>query len=532
VTTVLDRPRVSDLTGEIPVPVIRRAAPSTRAQAVAWTALHALLAAAPLALCATAVRPGRGFLVDLSVALGFLALSVMGLQFALAARFSRATAPFGIDAVLRYHKQMSALSVLAAFGHPALLFLADDRYLVLLDVVDAPLRAQFAWLSVLALGLLMVTSIWRRALRIPYQVWHVLHSLLGVTIVLAGLVHAFLVGNWMSAPWVRIGWIVYAAAFLWLAVWVRLVKPLQLWRRPWRVVELWPEPGGAVTVGLEPAHRHGGRPWSFTAGQFAWILPGRVPFTPTYHPFSISSSALRPRVEFTIKQVGDFTRSIRRLRVGDTVYVDGPHGSFTLDRHPGVGYVLLATGVGVTPVPQHVGHAGRPGRPASGVAVPRQPQRGPDHRHPPARAAEGPAGPAGGARDQPGVRGLAGRARPHRRRAAVPPPAAARALAAVLRLLPRGDGAGGPRLARRAGRARGPSAQRAVRDGLTCAPTDRPRRPGWSAACCWPSACSGPCCRPDRPGARGAVTMATIPSPGPSAPRPRRTRWRPSVPPR
>jgi len=54
-------------------------------------------------------------------------------------------------------------------------------------------------------------------------------------------------------------------------------------------------------------------------------------------------------VEFTIKQVGDFTRSIRRLRVGDTVYVDGPHGSFTLDRHPGMGYVLVATGVGVTP---------------------------------------------------------------------------------------------------------------------------------------------------------------------------------------
>ncbi|HYN93855.1 MAG TPA: hypothetical protein VES42_08395, partial [Pilimelia sp.] len=106
-TVVLGRPRVSEFTGEGPVPVTRRAAPSTRAQAVAWTALHGLLAIAPLALCSTAVRPGRGFLVDLSVALGFLALSVLGLQFALAARFSRATAPFGIDAVLRYHRQIS-----------------------------------------------------------------------------------------------------------------------------------------------------------------------------------------------------------------------------------------------------------------------------------------------------------------------------------------------------------------------------------------------------------------------------------------
>ena len=195
----------------------------------------------------------------------------------------------------------------------------------------------------------MVTSIWRRALRLSYQAWHVLHSALGVLIVLAALGHAFLVNYYFSEPWSGLSGRSTAAAFLWLAVWVRLVKPLRLWRRPWRVVELWPEPGGSLTVGLEPAYRHAGRPFSFQAGQFAWILPGRTPFTPTYHPFSMSSSALRPRVEFTIKQVGDFTSSMRRLELGDTVYVDGPHGSFTLERHPGMGYVFVAAGVGVTP---------------------------------------------------------------------------------------------------------------------------------------------------------------------------------------
>src|SRR3712207_8897087 len=76
-----------------------------------------------------------------------------------------------------------------------------------------------------------------------------------------------------------------------LPIW--LVKPLRLWRRPWRVVELWPEPGGAVTVGLEPAHRHGGRPWSFTAGAFARVPPRPAAFTPTPHPFPLSPSAPR-----------------------------------------------------------------------------------------------------------------------------------------------------------------------------------------------------------------------------------------------
>lgn len=327
----------------------RRAAPARTGRRAGWLGLHLLVAAAPLLLCLPQLQPGRGVVVNLSVALGFLALSVLGLQFALAARFSRSSAPFGIDVVLAYHRQISFLAVAAAFGHPALLFLADARYRALLDLLHLPLRAQFAWLSVIALGVLMVTSIWRRALRLSYQTWHVLHSALGIVIVLAALSHAFLVDYYFSVPVVRGVWVVYTAVFLWLAVWVRVVKPLRLGLRPWRVAELWPEPGGSLTIGLEPAVRHGGGTFAFKAGQFAWILPSRSPFTPTYHPFSISSSALAERVEFTVKQVGEFTGSMRSLRVGDRVYVDGPHGSFTLEDHPGMGYVFIGAGVGVTP---------------------------------------------------------------------------------------------------------------------------------------------------------------------------------------
>lgn len=327
----------------------RRAAPAVGTRRAALLALHLFLCLAPLGLCLAQREPGRGFVVNFSVALGFVALSVLGLQFALAARFTRSSAPFGIDAVLTYHRQISFVAVAAAFGHPVLLFLAQARYRALLDVVHDPLRAQFAWLSVAALALLMITSIWRRALRLSYPVWHVLHSALGVVIVLAGFGHAFLVDHYLARPWVRLVWVAYAAAFLWLAVWVRVVKPLRLRRRPWRVVELWPEPGGCLTVGIEPANRHAHRGFPFRAGQFSWIQFSGNPFTPSWHPFSMSSSALRFRVEFTIKHVGEFTDAIRRLRVGDRVYVDGPHGSFTVEDNPGMGYVLIGAGVGVTP---------------------------------------------------------------------------------------------------------------------------------------------------------------------------------------
>ena len=124
-------------------PTARRAAPSDR-RPRGRLARHAPAArAGPLALCFTEVKPGPRFRRSTSPsALGFVALSVLGLQFALAARFSRSSAPFGIDAVLTYHRQISFLAVVAAFGHPVLLFLVSDKYRALLDMLHDPLRAK------------------------------------------------------------------------------------------------------------------------------------------------------------------------------------------------------------------------------------------------------------------------------------------------------------------------------------------------------------------------------------------------------
>jgi len=99
---------------------------------------------------------------------------------------------------------------------------------------------------------------------------------------------------------------------------------------------------------LKPEHSNG---FAFEPGQFAWIMVGKSPFAITQHPFSISSSAERPdRVPLTVKSAGDFTSALDGLEPGTTVYLDGPHGSFSVDRYEGPGFVLIGAGVGVTPL--------------------------------------------------------------------------------------------------------------------------------------------------------------------------------------
>ena len=52
----------------------------------------------------------------------------------------------------------------------------------------------------------------------------------------------------------------------------------------------------------------------------------------------------------SIKELGDFTHTIKDVATGARVYVDGPHGVFTCDRYDGPGFVFIGGGVGVTPL--------------------------------------------------------------------------------------------------------------------------------------------------------------------------------------
>lgn len=90
----------------------------------------------------------------------------------------------------------------------------------------------------------------------------------------------------------------------------------------------------------------------FAPGQFAWLTLGASPFALKEHPFSIASSAVRAgTIEFGIKAVGDFTRSVMNVSPGQKAFLDGAYGAFSTDRHPRApGYVFVAGGVGIAPI--------------------------------------------------------------------------------------------------------------------------------------------------------------------------------------
>jgi predicted ferric reductase len=152
-----------------------------------------------------------------------------------------------------------------------------------------------------------------------------------------------------SDPWKRALWIGLTIFWIGLLLYVRIVKPLFMLRRPYRVTKVRKERGDTWTLVMRPEGHPGFR---FSPGQFGWLTLWGSPFKITGHPFSFSSSAAVAdgRVEMTIRNLGDFTSAIHKVPVGQRVYLDGPYGTFTIDRNPADMHVLIAGGVGITPM--------------------------------------------------------------------------------------------------------------------------------------------------------------------------------------
>ncbi|MEV0996961.1 ferric reductase-like transmembrane domain-containing protein [Nonomuraea sp. NPDC050202] len=315
------------------------------AQGIVWVGVFLGVCVAPLAFALMGVsRLGQGFWTDFSVALGFVGLALMGIEFALVARVRAVAEPFGTDAVIQFHREIGYVGLAFVLTHTAL---SGPGVIAAFPLTELPWRARFAVLAVLALLVLMVTSVWRRRLRLSYEVWQVLHTVTATLAVTAALVHVLLVNHYVDSLWKQVLWAVMSAAFVGLLLWIRIVRPLRLWRRPWVVEQVVPERGRTTVLVLRPRGHEGLR---FQPGQFAWITVGRSPFSVTSHPFSFSSSAEADgTVAVAIKALGDFTSSVSAVRPGTTVYVDGPHGVFSIDQYEGAGFCLIAGGVGIVP---------------------------------------------------------------------------------------------------------------------------------------------------------------------------------------
>lgn len=322
---------------------------------IAYTAI----ALAPLAIAASLDLPPRPFLDELSSALALVGFSMLLLEFVLSGRFKTASGRLGIDITMRFHQLVARTLVVFILIHPFL--------------YTIPLTSQLPWdtsgqhslgitnssmvsgiLAWLLLPTLVVWALFQRESGYRYETWRLCHGIGAALIALFGLHHAIVAGRYSDHEVMAVFWYVMTAIAMLTLLQVYVLGPLRQLRHPYHVVSIQPvahktwelviEPGSADKPTQQGA-------MNFLPGQFVWLTLKCSPFAITEHPFSISSCpAERPRIGFTIKEVGDFTNTIGSIPIGTCAYLDGPHGHLVLEGRKGSGLAFIAGGSGLAPI--------------------------------------------------------------------------------------------------------------------------------------------------------------------------------------
>jgi predicted ferric reductase len=183
--------------------------------------------------------------------------------------------------------------------------------------------------------------------RLRWESWHLLHLTMYVAVAL-GFSHQLAGPDIAGRPWLQATWgVLYALTFA-LVLRYRLLAPLQAaMRHRLRVVAVLPEAPGVVSIVLQG--RHVAELQAAPGQFFRWrFLTGGS--WGTAHPFSLSAPPVGNRLRLTVKALGDGSQRLQGVPVGTRVIAEGPYGAMTSARRTRRDVVLIAGGVGITPM--------------------------------------------------------------------------------------------------------------------------------------------------------------------------------------
>ncbi|MEE1831463.1 ferredoxin reductase family protein [Streptomyces sp. SP17KL33] len=296
---------------------------------------------------------GKNGVLTVAKFFGLHAAVLMLFQLLLVARLPWLDRRIGMDRLTLWHRWVGFTLLWTLLTHAVLVVLGyarlDDASMAktffALAGVPASLLGMLAAAIVVVVAAVSARTV-RRRLR--YETWHGLHLLLYLALGLS-FVHQLLETTTFGSS-------VFAWTYWW-ALWLfafgalvvgRIVMPV--WRNAYhrfRVAEVVRESDDVVSVRVTGRHldRLPAR-----AGQFCvWRFPGHNHWW-LANPFSLSAAPDGRTLRLTAKAVGSASAGLRDLPVGSRAFVEGPYGAFTSLHRTRPGTLLIAGGVGITPV--------------------------------------------------------------------------------------------------------------------------------------------------------------------------------------
>jgi predicted ferric reductase len=285
---------------------------------------------------------------------GLLGAYLLLLQLLFFARLPWFVRHVGLERLVVWHRFNGKLCVGLVIAHVVLItpgYAMTDHFTIFHEVSNLLGTYPGVTRSTVGTGLLVVvlgTSLMIVRQRLRYEAWYLVHLTAYIAVLLAWY-HQEPNGNeFVFNKTAAAYWTALYVATLALIVAFRFARPLirAFWYQM-KVAEVTGE--GPNVFSLRMTGRHVDQLHA-RAGQFfglrflTWKLMWQL------HPFSLSAAPDGQSLRFSIKISGDFTRTISEIAPGTRVLADGPFGHLTGAARRRDRVVLIAGGIGVTPM--------------------------------------------------------------------------------------------------------------------------------------------------------------------------------------
>lgn len=253
----------------------------------------------------------------------------------------------GLNRIYIIHHLTGAISFILLLFHPVILALwylptsvISAAKLLIPDTGNLPV-----WFGVTSLMVLIVLLVITFFIPLKYQNWKSTHQYIGIALLLASL-HIYLIPSTVSF---NLPLRIYMLSVCGLGILGYLYKTV-LGKRLVPRFDYQIDHIGALTpdileISLNPLQKS----LTHLPGQFIFLNVNNLGITGESHPFSIASAPGSQKLGLAVKSSGDYTETLKLLKIGSLAKIEGPFGRFIYTNSYHQKQIWIAGGIGITP---------------------------------------------------------------------------------------------------------------------------------------------------------------------------------------
>jgi len=288
--------------------------------------------------------------------LGATAFTWLSAQLIISARPKLIESVFGLDRIYRFHSLMPVIAIITSFVHKLLKGETFEESFKT-QLGDAALII-FIIASVLGLVFLIDTlvqkikplmyarNLAKKAYIGKYNIQKILHNVMVIAVILV-FIHVMLSYSAKNTL-VKAVYIAYFGIAIGFYLYNKVIMRYFLSHK-FIVESVTMDSASMRTITMTPVNK---KIFQYLPGQFGFIRIQGEGISGEEHPFSLTSEPTnKETISMTIKNLGDWTADIQRIKPGSRAFVTAPYGRFSPLLYPkDKAVVMIAGGVGITPM--------------------------------------------------------------------------------------------------------------------------------------------------------------------------------------